>query len=239
MKHRNFLSLRLGVFVTFVFVVLILWSNGWASYQTGTSDKSVLEGYEQEEKTNQTDNSEKNKQEQERKQKQESEIGNHEKFVGLGFGWGLSVAFGGKEKVESAELVNGVVRVSKSVNVDPRLVLETHFLFGLKKYKTNGTKKVKEYAEMTNLDIGGGPFICVLVSGDELIEAFGGGIMVGVRKKGAENSFNIGIGFINDTEYKVLGDDIEANKSLPNGETEIRYKTKNQWRLQIVFAFRF
>ena len=233
MKHRYFLSLRLGVFVTFVFVVLILWSNGWASYQTGTSDKSVLEGYEQEEKTNQTDNSEENKQEQ------ESEKGNHEKFVGLGFGWGLSVAFGGKEKVESAELVNGVVRVSKSVNVEPRLVLETHFLFGLKKYKTKDTRKVKEYAAMSNLDIGGGPFICVLVSGDELIEAFGGGIMVGIRKKGAENSFNIGIGFINDTEYKVLGDDIEANKSLPNEETEIRYKTKNQWRWQIVFAFRF
>jgi len=169
--------------------------------------------------------------------KGENEIKISEKFKELGFGIGISVAFGDSEIIK-AELVNGIVRISEAREIDPRLVLETHFFF---RFKSNFERKYEKssFTQMPNLDIGFGPFVCVLVGSDDFIDSVGAGLMLGFRRKGEEKNFNIGIGYMLDTKFTTLSEGIEANKVLPEGETEIRLETKSKGRLQVIFSFKF
>jgi hypothetical protein len=146
-----------------------------------------------------------------------------EQFKGLGFGLGLSLTIH-KKRIEEAQLVDGMVRISEETGAEPRLLFESHYFF------TPTESKM----------IGLGPFVCVLAGDNKFIEAIGGGFMVGLRrKKDKSDSFNLGIGIISDTKVKVLGDGIEVDKPLPDGETEIRYKTKNGLGILFILSFTF
>lgn len=52
-------------------------------------------------------------------------------FAGIDFGVGISVTmdFGGIDRVEAAELVNGVVRVTAEDDARARIMLESHYFF--------------------------------------------------------------------------------------------------------------
>ena len=52
-------------------------------------------------------------------------------FEGINFGVALSLTMdtGNHDRVESAEVVNGLVRVTKEKNDIPRVMLETHYFF--------------------------------------------------------------------------------------------------------------
>lgn len=165
--------------------------------------------------------------------KEEAEASAQRKF--LGFDWslgvGLSGDLGGDARVESAEVVDGIVRVTEESSFKPRIVLESHFLFRLgagTKGKTTGVLK------------GHGPFVGIQSSGNEVIESFSFGWMLGWRRDPAKSqSFNIGLGPIYDHKVKVLGDGIKANEPLPDGETEVRYKTEGRWGALLMFSFSF
>ena len=153
----------------------------------------------------------------------------------LGFDWslgvGLSGDLGGEARVESAEVVNGIVRVTEESSFKPRIVLETHFLFPIGA-ETKG--------QTTGVLIGHGPFVGIQSSGNEVIESFSLGYMFGWRRDPAKSqSFNIGVGPIYDHKVKVFGDGIEANEPLPDGETEIRFKTEGRWGALLLFSFSF
>ena len=59
----------------------------------------------------------------------------------FGFGSGLSFTFdlGNHDRIKSAEVVDGVVRVSDEENGIPRLVLEGHYFFRDSIFGTNQT----------------------------------------------------------------------------------------------------
>jgi hypothetical protein len=214
-------------------------------------------------------------------------------FGGLRFGAGLSVTFdtGSNERVESAEIVDGLVRVTEEKNVITRILLETHYFFPATSRAFLGIKEPGTWAW--------GPFVGVQSSTDDVIDAFAMGLMVGFRKEaegveekaaevraarlaletdrealkaaarsmrddraaevnqseaalataqralsdtadeGGASSFNIGIGAVVDPRVQVLGDGFVENQPPPGTETEVRYKTTDQWGVVVLFSFSF
>lgn len=165
---------------------------------------------------------------------------------GLGPALTVTLDGGDHDRVDSAELVNGLVRVTKESNTQARLMLEGHYFFETEKRKFFGVGNPQNYAW--------GPFIALQPSDDELIDAVGAGLLVSFRKciskeaKGGQDddcgavnpasraAFNLGIGVVVDPNARILGDDIEANQPLPPGETEIRFKETDQWGILLLFS---
>ncbi len=143
--------------------------------------------------------------------------------------------------MKSAEVVNGIVRVTQTDNARARLILETHYLL-------TPTGTINKGADFLGLAIntekeqnwGFGPFVAFQPGTDQIIEAIGGGIMFGVRRPGSDGgSFNFGIGAMVDVNAKILGDGIIENQPLPAGEAAIRYKTRDQVSLLFITSFTF
>ncbi len=125
-------------------------------------------------------------------------------FSGLNFGVGLSLThdIGTEDRVDSATVVNGIVRVDEEKNDIARLMLETHYFF-----KKPGQDEKKFLP--ANID-GWGPFVAIQPGSSEIIEAIALGLMLGYKydedNKTSTSSWNIGIGAIVDLNVKVLGD---------------------------------
>jgi len=151
---------------------------------------------------------------------------------GFGFGAGLTLTqdFGDHDRVEEVAVIDGIVRITKDQNVVPRFMLESHYFF------TSDRKFLGYFAEGR---WGWGPFVAVQSGDSDVIGAVGMGLMLGFRKGDANSSFNLGLGAVVDTNVKVLGDGIEANKPLPGGETEARTKETDQWGYLVAFSFSF
>jgi hypothetical protein len=147
----------------------------------------------------------------------------------LDFGVGIGVSFdlSGRDRVVDASVVNGVVRVNEENNDQPRALLETHYFFD---WKVISDSSLFAY----------GPFCAIQPGGDDVIQAIGGGLMVGMRPdRGSVDSFNLAIGALLDTHVKSLGDGVEKNKALPAGETQVRYKDSSQWGLLVMLSYGF
>jgi len=157
-------------------------------------------------------------------------------FAGLKFGVGISITHdvGSIDRVTSATLDgNGIVRVTKEQNDIARIMLETHYFF-------KGGNKVLGLWNAPAAGWAWGPFIALQPGTNDIIEAIGGGIMIGFRQSTtSKDSFNIGLGMIVDPSVQVLGDGITENQPLPTGETEIRYKETSQGGILGLFSFTF
>jgi len=147
-------------------------------------------------------------------------------FAGLKFGAGVSWTGGtGDDRIQQAEVVEGIVRVSAEDSDRLRVVLESHYFFQVASR------------------VGHGPFVALQPGSDEIIEALGFGWMVGLRRKSGEDevdkssSWNIGLGAIVDQNVLKLGDGIVRNEPLPNSETTIRTKTDADWGFLVVSSF--
>lgn len=154
-------------------------------------------------------------------------------FAGINFGVGISLTLdnGEHDRVVSASVVDGVVRVDEDSNSVARVILESHYFF------TPGKSFVGLVASRK---WGIGPFIALQPGTDEIIEAVGGGIMVGFqRSEDSAGSWNFGIGFIVDPSVRVLGDGVKENEPLPGNETEVRYKNTSQGGVLFVTSFAF
>lgn len=141
-----------------------------------------------------------------------------EKF-GFGVGLSFTIDTGHDDRVKSATLVDGKVRITDEENGIPRLVLEGHFFLVDKKH------------------FGHGPFVAVQLGDDDLINAVALGYMMGFRRdENASRSWNIGVGFAADPDTQVLGDGLEPNQPLPGNETEVRFKEETQYGVMILFS---
>ncbi|PTQ63627.1 hypothetical protein C8J45_105203 [Sphingomonas sp. PP-CE-3G-477] len=153
------------------------------------------------------------------------------KFAGLKFGVGISFTLdsGDNDRVTEASLVNGVVRVDDEDNGRARIMLESHYFFTPDWQWTGLQKGVW----------GVGPFVSLQPGTDNIIEAIGMGLMFGFRRSSGKESFNLGFGMIADPNTRVLGDGVFADRPLPNGETEVRFKEEMQRGFLILSSFSF
>ncbi len=164
----------------------------------------------------------------------ESQKEPQKELEGFKFGVGLTLTIdaGGLNRVQEAEVVNGIVRITEERDVIPRLMLETHYFFVPKKTSFLGILDATKW--------GWGPFVGLQNGSDDIIEAIGIGLMIGFRRReDPAQSFNIGLGAIVDPSVKVLGDGIRQDEPLPAGETNIRYKHTDQWGFLIITSYSF
>lgn len=179
-----------------------------------------------------------------------------QKFGGIDYGLGIAWTsdLGDNKRIRDVELVDGLVRVSKSDNVRARIVLESHYLFtpqglpfSFNRFLGLEPNEPATYRAGTNEIIkparnswGFGPFVALQPGTDSVIDAIGGGILLGLKRPGAGSaSFNIGLGLIWDIDARVLGDGIEENKPLPGNETEVRIKTRDQKGILLMTSYSF
>jgi len=164
-------------------------------------------------------------------------------FGGIDFGVGVSFSYdlGGELRVREAELVNGIVRVTEADNARARLILESHYFFtpaGRSIFGLQNTAASEGSSAANNWGIG--PFIALQPGSDAIIDAIGGGLMMGFRRPGeGDDSFNFGIGVLYDVDVRTLGPGIEANQPLPDGETEIRYQQREQASILFISSYSF
>jgi len=172
----------------------------------------------------------------------------------FGFGAALAVSMDGgdRDRIDEASLINGIIRVSKESNVEARLMLETHYLWEAQNVRFLGVSDPRSWAW--------GPFVAMQPGEADLIDSIGAGVLASFRRcisPGATASasngdaydcgdgdeekrraaFNIGLGVIVDPNAKVLGDGLQPNHPLPEGETEIRFKETDQWGLLVLVSF--
>lgn len=179
-------------------------------------------------------------------------------FGGIEFGIGMafSLDLGDRDRVRDAQLVgpNNVVRVTRGDNVRARLILESHYfftpgghlparLFGIcNPPPASATQRARDAntCGSTQAMWGWGPFIAVQPGSDNIIDAIGAGLMVGLRRPGeGSQSFNIGVGILYDMDVQLLGDGIFENEPLPADETEIRYRREAQSGLMVMSSYSF
>lgn len=144
--------------------------------------------------------------------------------VGGAVGWTHNL---GRTRVESASVVNGIVRIDAKQNDTVRPWVEVHSWWW-----------ESEDSEKARAKWGLGPFIAV-APGSNFVDAVGGGLMFGRKyKKDATSnlSFNLSVGGALELNAKVLGDGVNANQPLPAGETSARTKTLSVASLLIMFS---
>ncbi|GJM44294.1 MAG: hypothetical protein DHS20C21_11360 [Gemmatimonadota bacterium] len=143
-------------------------------------------------------------------------------FRGLNLGAAFAVFFYDDDNISKAEVIGGVVRVTRRESQDLKYLLEAHF-----------------FPKLFLDDRGGvGPFFAVAADDEDIVDAIGAGVMVGFRRsKSADASLNFGAGFFMDTNSRVLGGGLREGAALPNGETEIRYEEKGKTGFHLLFSF--
>jgi len=159
--------------------------------------------------------------------KKADELAQDKAFFGAGWGVGVGAGFGmDADRIDGAELVNGVVRVTEDVTDSPRLFLEIHYFFG----KGKAGRKV-----------GHGPFATVNfgANGSDTLTSFGAGYMVGFKRPDSSSSLNFGIGLSLDSNVMQLGDGISPNQPLPDGETEIRFTKSSEPSIIFLVSTKF
>ena len=155
------------------------------------------------------------------------------KFAGLNFGVGVSLTIdiGNEDRIENASVENGIVRVSKSKNSIPRVVLESHYFFVPK----------NSFLYLVDEKLWGwGPFIALQPGTENVIDAIGWGFMVGFRRSvDSSASWNFGCGMIVDPNARILGSGMKADQPIPPGETQVRYEERSQWGILLMSSFSF
>ena len=103
-------------------------------------------------------------------------------FLGIRFGvaFGMTTDIGSGDRVDDAEVINDVVRITKAANHSPRVLLETHYFWEVDAEDTIVSLGGAEVS-VRAADIGFGPFAAIQGSDDELLEAFAIGGMVGFK----------------------------------------------------------
>lgn len=178
---------------------------------------------------------------------------------GAGLGLAFNVDIGGRERVDTARIVDDpksgtrIVRVDRSPANVPRLLAEVHYLFPLAGNEASAREKSKEPGESTPREqrqgelgrrFGGGlslgPFLGVQF-GDDFVDAIGGGLILawGMNALLPRDQLQVGIGYFADPNTRVLGDGFAANRPPPPGETQVRYKEVTKTGIMVLLTYGF
>lgn len=164
-------------------------------------------------------------------------------FVGLKWGLGIAAVIdvSGGERVQEAQVVDGIVRVTKDNSNSARIFAEIH------RFRPRKSQKDLAKSSPQSINFGRGFFVGIQSSSEEVIDSIAAGYMWGWRLpqensggvQDSSKSLNIGVGLVFDPKVQVLGDGIEKDKPLPGNETEIRYKQESRTGLGLFFSFSF
>jgi hypothetical protein len=159
------------------------------------------------------------------------------KFAGLNLGIGLGAIYWVQNDVgvADAQVINGIVRVTKTNKSWAGIILESHYFFTPTWGNIN---KCKDGTDNCEKNFGFGPFIAVMPGTDNLIQSMGGGIMFGLKRQNSSNSFNLGLGGMINPNQQVLGDGLVENQPIPTND-QIRYKTVTAWGYILSCSFTF
>lgn len=246
-----------------VAVLTLAWSslNGWAAQPpepttpapteaSGTSEAKPPETAGA--KTDPADPEPTTKDKEEAKRAIAEDRAAQQEFAGIEFGAALVVlvALSDESHIEDAQLAGPegeqIVRITKRTRSTARLALETHlFLINLERYdcekpeQLNDNERDAKLKVPCDVQLGFGPFLMVQPDDQDLITAIGGGAMVGLRKTGKSQSFNLGLGVALEPKVKSLGAGLDINGPLPAGETTIRFRETSRWSLLFLASFAF
>ena len=127
-----------------------------------------------------------------------------------------------REKVEEAEIVNGIVKKKKDrPTAETEIFLTTHFLLF-------GSEKVG----------GVGLFGAIPASMDSYSKTRSLGLLFAYRESDSKNIFYIGFGRIS-TSIMILSDGIEIDEPLPSDREEITYREKSVIGNIVMVSFKF
>ena len=158
-------------------------------------------------------------------------------FLGINFGVGVALSIDaskGKERIETANIINGIVRVEEERDAMARVILESHYFF----------EPASEFpiGKVSKVNWGHGPFLAIQPGDNDIVNSIGFGWMWGFKRGNNGNvqeSWNFGLGIMVDPNARVLGDGIVKNQPLPVGETAIRYKSEAETSVIAMFSFTF
>jgi len=157
-----------------------------------------------------------------------------EEFAGLAWGMGISWTLDNKNnRVNKAEIIDSLVRITEEDNVKIRMLAELHYFFSLP--DTWQEKWLSKYKTTCHW----GPFVAIDTQDFKKLDGAGGGWMFGFRSEDKSHTFNIGIGWMVDSNTKELGGDLKDGQPLPAGAKEIWYKTRSQGGVVIITSFTF
>jgi len=160
-------------------------------------------------------------------------------FKGLGFGVGLALTIdtGQNDRINTASVVDGIVRVDDEDGATANIMLESHYFF--KSPSREGGEKVF-FGLLEKSKFGHGPFVAMRPGDEDIVDAIALGWMLGLKRENEVTdtaSWNIGLGVVVDPDVQILGDGIQANMPLPGLETEVRFKEKTQVGILILTSF--
>jgi len=165
-------------------------------------------------------------------QPQKAEVLNQQDF--LGFSWGVGFGFGwaDDERIEEAEIVNGIVHATKDSTEQARVFLEYHWFPETWQDKL-GRKKDEKFVRAQ------GPFLAVSSRDDKVLSGVGAGWMVGFREDSKSEGFGVALGAILDNDVTSLADGFDDGQPPPNGESAIRTETKSRVSYVLFFTRTF
>lgn len=153
-------------------------------------------------------------------------------FLGLNLGIGLGASYYFDDAIEEAEVVDGIVRVTKDRRAEPRVLLEFHrFLFPRKPGEDNQA-----------IRYGHGPFVAVAAKEDDVLGGVAAGWMFGWKdtsKPDDSNAFTVGLGIILDAGVRTLADGFKEGQPLPSGETQVRFEEESRAAAVLIFTRTF
>jgi hypothetical protein len=153
-----------------------------------------------------------------------------------GPGFIVNLDGGGHKPVKTASVINGVVRVDEEEDVKYGLGIEVHKMV----WGTEWTRK--NDLSYTSLSLG--PYVAILPSANEPVDAIGVGLLCSlfsrdVRDEKAPFALNLGIGFYVDPSTRILADGFKDGKPLPEGETDVRFRSVLQSGVEAVISFSY
>jgi hypothetical protein len=173
------------------------------------------------------------------------------KFIGWDWNLGVALAYDlDGERIDTAAVVNGLVRVENESRAAPRIVAAIHYFWPVCATDEPCSPRRQPTATGSNPAtgpgllqptplprFGWGPFVGIQSSQNDLIDSFVTGLMVGWPTGDGDQSFNVGLGLVFDSKVKTLGDGLRANQPLPAGETAVRFKTEDRLGAMLLFSF--
>ena len=159
-------------------------------------------------------------------------------FLGIRFGVGIGVSIDpGPARIVDAQVIDGILRVTRTANHRPRILLETHYFWRAHQEEDVPVAVGDKIIRANIADIGAGPFAAIQSSDEAVLEAFALGLMVGFKRED-DSAFNIGVGGLLDPDVKKLGDGLEPDAPIPDGDT-IRFVRQHRWGLLLLVSFSF